>query len=405
MNDIAKLKTKPDIRFTGFTDAWEQRKLGEVAEFNPKATLPDSFEYVDLESVMGTDLVSHRTETKVSAPSRAQRLARRCDVFYQTVRPYQKNNHLFDKPDDNYVFSTGYAQMRPSIDSRFLFSSLQEERFVKAVLDRCTGTSYPAINVNDLSEIEIKVPCDETEQAKIGTTFKTLDRLITLHQREYDKTVNIKKAMLEKMFPKDGADKPEIRFAGFTDAWEQRKLGEIMWGKISNGIMNKPGRNDLDVRHINVVNLYAPSFIHTEDLEYFYATKADVEKCNVNIGDIFLTRSSLKVEGIAQANVLLDNSGVYVFDDHIMRMKVGIEYAPFFVKELLNHKTVKGQFMEKSKTGTMTTIGQEDISSSYGYFPSYKEQKQIGDFIFNFDRLITLHQRKHLLCLKTAVSA
>ena len=174
---------KPEIRFTGFTDAWEQRKLGDVVEFNPKSVLPDSFEYVDLESVVGTDLVSHRMEERVSAPSRAQRLARRGDVFYQTVRPYQKNNYLFDLPYDNYVFSTGYAQMRPNIDSLFLFSKLQEGRFIKVVLDHCTGTSYPAINANDLSEIEIEVPCDRAEQVKIGMTFKRLDNLITLHQR------------------------------------------------------------------------------------------------------------------------------------------------------------------------------------------------------------------------------
>lgn len=80
----------PNIRFKGFTDDWEQRKLNEVAEFNPKSELPDEFEYVDLESVVGTEMISHRTETKDSAPSRAQRLAQPGDVFFQTVRPYQK---------------------------------------------------------------------------------------------------------------------------------------------------------------------------------------------------------------------------------------------------------------------------------------------------------------------------
>ena len=101
MADYAKT---PAIRFAGFTDAWEQRKLREVAVFNPKAELPDVFEYVDLESVVGTEMLSHRTETKHTAPSRAQRLAQTGDLFYQTVRPYQKNNYLFEKPDKHYVF-------------------------------------------------------------------------------------------------------------------------------------------------------------------------------------------------------------------------------------------------------------------------------------------------------------
>ena len=174
----------PEIRFSGFTDAWEQCKLGELALFNPKDELPQTFEYVDLESVVGTEMLSHRTEAKLSAPSRAQRLAHTGDLFYQTVRPYQKNNYLFEKPDNNYVFSTGYAQMRPYVDGYFLLSLVQSDRFVKVVLDNCTGTSYPAINANDLAEIEVTAPSDENEAQKIGTIFRNIDHLITLHQRK-----------------------------------------------------------------------------------------------------------------------------------------------------------------------------------------------------------------------------
>ena len=166
------------------TSSWEQRKLGELVLFNPKDELPQTFEYVDLESVVGTEMLSHRTEVKSSAPSRAQRLAHTGDLFYQTVRPYQKNNYLFEKPDNNYVFSTGYAQMRPYVDGYFLLSLVQSERFVKVVLDNCTGTSYPAINANDLAEIEVAAPSDESEAQKIGTIFRSIDNLITLHQRE-----------------------------------------------------------------------------------------------------------------------------------------------------------------------------------------------------------------------------
>ena len=190
----------PEIRFKGFTDPWEQRKLGELALFNPKDELPQTFEYVDLESVVGTEMLSHRTEVKSSAPSRAQRLAHTGDLFYQTVRPYQKNNYLYEKPDNNYVFSTGYAQMRPYVDGYFLLSLVQSERFVKVVLDNCTGTSYPAINANDLAEIEVAASSDESEAQKIGTIFRSIDNLITLHQCELEKLQSIKKALLEKMF-------------------------------------------------------------------------------------------------------------------------------------------------------------------------------------------------------------
>ena len=190
----------PKLRFPGFTDDWEQRKLSTLAEFNPKSALPEYFEYVDLESVVGTEMVSHRTEEKVSAPSRAQRLAKEGDVFYQTVRPYQRNNYLFNKADDNYVFSTGYAQMRPYGDGYFLLSLVQTDNFVNVVLDNCTGTSYPAINSTELSNIEVSYPKEIEEQKKIGTYFKNLDNLITLHQRKLDTLKKLKQGMLQQMF-------------------------------------------------------------------------------------------------------------------------------------------------------------------------------------------------------------
>lgn len=161
---------------------WEQRKLGELCEVNPTTVLPGSFEYVDLESVVGTDMVSHRREEKLTAPSRAQRLASFGDIFYQTVRPYQKNNYFYELPDKDYVFSTGYAQLRPLCDGRFLFSSLQREQFVSCVLEHCTGTSYPAINANDLVALSLAAPSDIEEQRLVGSILKPIDVLITLHQ-------------------------------------------------------------------------------------------------------------------------------------------------------------------------------------------------------------------------------
>ena len=181
---ILKTKPEPVVYPQFFTLAWEQRKLGEVAEFNPKAELPEVFEYVDLESVVGTEMLAHREVNKVTAPSRARRLAHQGDLFYQTVRPYQKNNYLFEKPDKCYVFSTGYAQMRPYQDGYFLLCLVQNESFIKVILDNCTGTSYPAINSNDLAQISVYYPKDAKEQEIIGTYFRHLDRLITLHQRK-----------------------------------------------------------------------------------------------------------------------------------------------------------------------------------------------------------------------------
>lgn len=158
------------------------------------------FEYVDLESVVDNKLLSHRTESRDTAPSRAQRLAQQGDVFYQTVRPYQRNNYLYDLPYSDYVFSTGYAQLRPNIDSYFLLAVLQENQFVSKVLDKCTGTSYPAINSKDLSQIIVQIPKTTEEQKKIGAFFKCLDKTITLQQKKLTNYQKMKKSLLQKMF-------------------------------------------------------------------------------------------------------------------------------------------------------------------------------------------------------------
>ncbi len=190
------------------------------------------------------------------------------------------------------------------------------------------------------------------------------------------------------------ADAPNMRFKGFSDAWEQRKLRTIITEKLSNGVINEYGTEVSNVKHINVINMYTPDKIHIDDLTPSSHDENTIQKCNVEIGDIFMTRSSLKPEGIAEANVLLD-SGRYVFDDHLIRMKVDrSKYDPMFVKINLGNKMIKTQFVKKSKTTAFTTIGQEDILECYGMFPFFEEQKKIGDFFQNLDHLITLHQRK-----------
>lgn len=195
-------QTVPEIRLDGFEGEWKKLKLRDVVHTNPKSELPENFKYIDLESVVGTRIEKIREESKESAPSRAQRLAKKGDVFYQTVRPYQKNNYLFKLDEIDYVFSTGYAQLRPiykSCDSDFLLILLQNNRFLSNVLDRCTGTSYPAINVSDLIEILIAIPTYEEQQA-IGPYFSILDNLIATHQEKISQLETLKKKLLQDMF-------------------------------------------------------------------------------------------------------------------------------------------------------------------------------------------------------------
>lgn len=220
-------KLVPKLRFPGFTEPWEQRKLSEVVTINPKTELPDEFKYVDLESVVGTNLLGFQVIKKENSPSRAQRLASYGDVFYQTVRPYQRNNYLFENIDKDMVFSTGYAQLRSKLDSYFLLTLVQNDNFVKVVLDNCTGTSYPAINGSELGKITVQIPSSEVEANQIGKVFRGIDKSITLHQRKLEHLKLKKKSLLQKLFPKEGEVYPELRFPGFTDPWEQRKLSEV----------------------------------------------------------------------------------------------------------------------------------------------------------------------------------
>lgn len=358
----------PPIRFAEFTELWDQRKLGDLAEFNPVAALPNEFEYVDLESVVGTEMISHRKENKDSAPSRAQRVASPGDLFYQTVRPYQKNNYLFNLSADNYVFSTGYAQLRPFVDGNFLLALVQRDEFVKAVLAECTGTSYPAINSNNLTKIEVTCPTNSAEQTKIGDFFKYLESSIILHQRKLDTLKVIKKSLLEKMFPKKGEVYPEIRFKGFDEPWEQRKLSEISQeivagGDIDQAILKKEGRYPVLANALTndgVVGYY----------EYQYRIKAPAVTVTGR-GDV----------GWAKART-------EDFTPVVRLLSITSKHDIYYLENAINNadKTFESTGVPQL---TVPVLGEMKILVP----SSIDEERRIGDLFKNLDSTITLHQR------------
>ena len=383
----SKKSNKPKRRFAGFTDDWEQRKLGEVAEFNPKSELPEEFEYVDLESVVGTEMISHRTETKESAPSRAQRLAKTGDVFYQTVRPYQRNNYLYTKPDENYVFSTGYTQMRPNIDAEFLMSFIQTENFVKVVLNNCTGTSYPAINSTDLSNLSIILPGDSEEQIKIGSYFKNLDNLITLHQRKLEKLKSMKKSYLSEMFPQEGETKPKRRFTGFTDDWEQRKLDTIT--DVRDGTHDSPQYVETGHPFITSKNV-KDGFINFEDIQY--VSDKDYEEINkrskVDKNDILMGM----IGTIGNIALVRETPDFTIKNVALIKDIGDVFYC--YLYHCLQANSVAHQLSENLDGGTQKFIALNKIRELAIPVPSMHEQHKIGDYMESLDNLITLHQRK-----------
>lgn len=230
------MKNEPKIRIKGFEGEWKECLLGDICEINPHSELPDKFEYVDLESVVGTTMVSHRTENIKTAPSRAQRLAQYNDIFFQTVRPYQRNNYLFKKKDGVYVFSTGYAQIRSSMDSGFLFTILQSDSFVNQVILNSTGSSYPAINPTNLAKLSIDIIENKSEQRAIATYFRHIDSLIETADKKVASLKQVKEASLQSMFPKEGQKVPEVRFKGFEGEWKIDELGNLFTERVESDV-------------------------------------------------------------------------------------------------------------------------------------------------------------------------
>ena len=178
---------------------WEEKELKDIAEINPKSKkLPESFIYIDLESVEKGQLLLQKNIELQDAPSRAQRLLAKGDVLFQMVRPYQQNNYYFNLSGE-YVASTGYAQIRTKLDSKFIYYALHEKTFLDEVMNRCTGTSYPAINSSDLSSIEILIPCLE-EQTKIANFLSAIDQKIEVVAQQIEQAKTWKKGLLQQMF-------------------------------------------------------------------------------------------------------------------------------------------------------------------------------------------------------------
>ena len=400
---------KPTIRFEGYTDDWEQRKFGDLADYKKgpfgSAITKDMFVPKSEESIK-----VYEQQNAINKDWELERYFLPKEYALTKLKSFEVHGgdiivscagtigEIYEIPENADTGVINQALMRVRVDEDCVDKRMFKIAFSNMIDDftRVHSNGSAIKNIppfSDLKPMGVLLPSLQ-EQEKISSYFEKLDNLITLHHRKCEETKKLKKFMLQKMFPKKGEKVPDIRFDGFTDDWEQRKLGEITTEKLSNGIMNHPSEEMTGVKHINVINMYTSDRIHIEDLTDSEYDDDAVKKCNVEVGDIFLTRSSVKPEGIAEANVLLD-SGQYVYDDHLIRMKIDkCKYDAFFVKICLGTPLIKKQFIMKSKTTAFTTIGQDDIASCDCVFPSYGEQKAIGAFFDDLDHLITLHQHK-----------
>ena len=200
----ARLHNVPSLRFPEFSGEWSKVVLSSACEINPKTdSLDNQFLYIDLESVVKGALVKRQIIEKDSAPSRAQRVLKKNDILYQCVRPYQLNNYFFEGDTIQCVASTGYAQLRTKHNPLYIFQALHTIQFTNQVLERCTGTNYPAINSSDLGTIEVPI-CLLPEQEKIGSLLALIDSRIKTQSKIIEDLTTLRSALIEMCSKQSG---------------------------------------------------------------------------------------------------------------------------------------------------------------------------------------------------------
>ena len=372
MTEQAKV---PAIRFAGFTDPWEQRKFSNLTDrVSMQSSDPDlpQVEYEDIVSGEGTlnkdlrDKEGGKTGIKFYAG----------DVLYGKLRPYLMN-WLY--PQFNGVAVGDFWVLRATeCDSSFLYRLVQTDSFQR-LANVSSGSKMPRADWNLISQSFFAVPADYAEQRVIAKSLAELDDLITLHQRKYDKLVIFKKSMLEKMFPKDGESVPEIRFAGFTDPWEQRKLGEI----VSIGAGAPPSAFSAgNFLYVKVDDLNESSHFQFDSAQRVDANTAVKP---IRKGSIIFAKRGAAILG---NKVRVLGKTAYI-DTNMMALEprgVDADFLWLFINQTGLYRI--------ADTSTIPQINNKHIEPYPVDIPNMAEQQAIGTFFSRLDDLITLHQRK-----------
>ena len=393
----------PEIRFSGFTDPWEQRKLGEFdIKTGPFGSTLHAEDYV----ACGTPIVTTEHFKEGELPSMgngipqvgdrdAARLSQyklqKHDIVFSRVGSVDLNAEVKDA-QVGWLFSGRVLRLRTDrgINSTYLHYELGTVRVRSSIIERAVGLTMASINTRILGDTAFFVPATITEQRRIGAFIDRLDSLITLHQRKYDKLCVLKKSMLDKMFPKGGSLYPEIRFSGFTDPWEQRKLSELV--EIERGGSPRP------------IERYI-----TDD------------PCGLNwvkIGDapelgryITQTAEKIKPEGLAKTrqvypgDLVLSNSMSFgrpyimaikgcIHDGWLLIRDAQKHFDPIFLCHMLGAPQMLNQYRMFAAGSTVNNLNKELVGKAIVSLPSKDEQREIGIVLDRLDSLITLHQRK-----------
>ena len=378
--------SSPAIRFAGFTEDWEEREFENLVSRVPSMAegepgLP-SVEYEDI--VSGQGQLNKNIYEKQN--NKRGIYFRPGDILFGKLRPYLQN---WLAPNFTGIAVGDWWVLRPNdANSEFIYALIQSLKY-QEVSNLTTGTKMPRSDWNIVSKTPFILPSEMAEQAKIGATFCDLDRLITLHQREHDKTVNIKKALLEKMLPKDGEDKPEIRFAGFTDAWEQRKLGDIASFSKGQGY----SKGDLQEEGTPIIlygRLYTKDETVISSVDTFVHAKENSVYSRGN--EVIVPASGETAEDIARAAVVEDAGILLGGDLNILHPHPIIN--PVFLALTISNGERQKDLSKRAQGKSVVHIHNSDLQEVILAYPSLDEQNKIGPLFRNFDRLLALHKRE-----------
>ena len=390
---MAEQAKVPAIRFAGFTDPWEQRKLGNCGTTYSglSGKTKEDFghgnaRFVPYTNVFDNPLADTERLEAVEIDSSQNKVAYG-DVFFtvssETPDEVGMSSVWLSDQDDVYLnsFCFGYRQ-DSTFDPHYLAYMLRSSSIRSDLTLLAQGISRFNISKNKVMELSVAVP-SAAEQKQIGQYFARLDSLITLHQRKYDKLVVFKKSMLEKMFPKDGESVPEIRFAGFTDPWEQRKLGDVT-DSFSGGTP--------DGSHASYYGGSIP-FIRSAEI--------NSDKTELFLTEKGLDNSSAKI--VERGTVLYALYGATSGEVGIAAIKGAINQAilalsphtgndPLFLASWLRRE--KARIVDTYLQGGQGNLSGSIVKELSFALPQQKEQQVIGSFFSHLDNLITLHQRK-----------
>ena len=366
-NNENKILNVPNLRFPEFTGEWKMVSLQEIASINPKSnSLQDTFIYIDLEAVEKGELKKIQEIMREEAPSRAQRVINNNDILFQCVRPYQKNNyiHKTQKKDNiQWVASTGYAQIRTTETPNYIYHLLNTDGFNRKVMVRCTGSSYPAINSEDLATIRFYFATDTREQIKISRLFDLLDERIATQNKIIEKLQSLIKGLNDYILK--NIEGNQVCFADLGEAY----------GGLSGKSGDDFGCGDPFITYMNV---YQNTYISENDYELVQIAP-DEKQNSVQYGDALFTLSSETPEEVGMGAVYLGKSqklylNSFCFGVHFHGNRVLPQYIAHFISSTSFRKAI----YPLAQGSTRFNLQKQDFMRIKFVLPSLEEQERIA---------------------------